>query len=307
MSSGVPGTPPRLVSFGEALTDMVRVEGTTWQAQPGGAGWNVARAAAALRLPSAFAGTISQDCFGDAIWHASTQSQLDVRFLQRVNKPPLLAIVHETHPPQYFFVGTDSADLSFDPALLPTGWDIDLPWAHFGGISLAREPLASCLLALARHLKTRGTRISYDPNYRNAMTPGYRTMLAAMVALADVVKVSDEDLQGLLPEMSTAQALAALHQWNPTARVLHTHGSAGATLWHEGVAVHCPAFAVEVVDTVGAGDASIAGLICSLMESEHADNAQHLRWSSACGAAACLARGPSPPSRVQVARLVQAE
>lgn len=295
----------QLVSLGEALTDMVRVEDALWKSIPGGAGWNVARAAATLGLPSAFAGGISTDCFGDAIWAASEQSQLDLRLLQRVNKPPLLAMVHATDPPQYFFVGSDSADLAFDPLMLPAGWDAGLPWAHFGGISLAREPLAGRLVALAQQLKAQGTRISYDPNYRNAMTPAYRTTLQTMVALADVVKVSDEDLQGLLPEMTQQQARGTLLHWNPTARILQTHGAQGASLWHQGTVVRCPAFVVDVADTVGAGDASMAGLICSLLQTPDHSNEHHLRWAMACGAAACMSVGPSPPTRKQVTWLLQ--
>ncbi len=296
---------PQLVSLGEALTDMVRVGDSAWHSVPGGSGWNVARAAAALGVPSAFAGAISQDCFGDAIWAASEASQLDVRFLQRVNKVPLLAMVDATHPPAYFFVGNDSADLGFEPHLLPAGWDAHLPWAHFGGISLTREPLASRLLALAHRLRAQGTRICYDPNFRNVMTPAYEATLRTMVGLADVVKVSDEDLQGLMPTLTAQDALAALRGWNPTARFLHTHGAAGATLWHLGLATHCPAFVVNVADTVGAGDASVAGLLYSLQHAPGAPDQQHVRWAAACGAAACLGLGPSPATRETVACMLQ--
>ena len=97
---------------------------------------------------------------------AAKRPRLDLRFLQRYDKSPLLAIVHETQPPKYFFVGDDSADLHFDVSTLPTGWEREVRWAHFGGISLARSPLAERLVALAERLKAGGVRISYDPNYR---------------------------------------------------------------------------------------------------------------------------------------------
>jgi hypothetical protein len=60
------------------------------------------------------------DVFGDA--QATDAAGLDLRFLQRHAKSPLLAIVHELHPPTYFFIGDDSADLHFDAAQLPAGW-----------------------------------------------------------------------------------------------------------------------------------------------------------------------------------------
>ncbi|MBC7919388.1 MAG: carbohydrate kinase [Rhodoferax sp.] len=296
---------PQVVSLGEALTDMVRVGDSAWQSVPGGSGWNVARAAAALGVRSAFAGAISRDCFGDAIWTASERSQLDTRFLQRLDKAPLLAIVHATHPPEYFFVGNDAADLGFDPDQLPAGWDANLPWAHFGGISLTREPLASRLIGLAQKLRAQGTRISYDPNFRNVMTPAYLATLRTMVGLADVVKVSDEDLLGLMPTLPAQDALTALQGWNPSARILHTHGAEGATLWHLGVAAHCPAFVVDVADTVGAGDASVAGLLYSLLQAPDAPSHHHVRWAMACGAAACMGVGPSPATREEVTCLLE--
>ena len=142
---------PIFVAAGEALTDMI-VQDTAqqqWHSKVGGSTWNVARTMAALDVPTAFAGAISDDVFGDALWQASEQSQLDLRFLQRYPKSPLLAIVHRTDPPAYFFVGDDSADLHFDAAALPQGWRAHCKWMHFGGISLARQPLAGKLVALA--------------------------------------------------------------------------------------------------------------------------------------------------------------
>src|SRR5438067_13025846 len=124
---------------------------------------------AALDIDSAFAGAISRDVFGEQLWAASAAARLDPRFIQRLEKSPLLAIVHRLDPPSYFFVGDDSADLHFDAAALPPGWVDACRWAHFGGISLAREPLAGKLVALAGQLKAAGVRLSYDPNFRANM------------------------------------------------------------------------------------------------------------------------------------------
>ena len=100
---------PRFVSAGEALTDLIRQQDGYWLARAGGAPWNVARVISALGIPSAFAGSVSRDNFGDEIATLSRESGLDMRFLQQHDKPSLLAIVHETSPPQYYFIGADSA------------------------------------------------------------------------------------------------------------------------------------------------------------------------------------------------------
>jgi fructokinase len=299
---------PRFVAAGEALTDLITQDsgGETWRAAVGGSTWNVARVVAALGVPSAFAGAISTDVFGDALWAASENACLDLRFLQRCPKAPLLAVVHSTQPPRYFFIGDDSADLHFDAAALPAGWMAAAQWVHFGGISLAREPLAGRLLALAEQLHAAGVQISYDPNHRALMDAGYRPTLRRMCALARLIKVSDEDLRGLLPELTLEQALARLRAWAPGATLLYTCGAAGATLFLDGQAWHGRPPAVEVVDTVGAGDASIGALLHGLMQHGRGgqpvavDGGEQLRWALAGGAAACMEAGAQPPALATV-------
>ena len=87
---------PLFVAAGEALTDMIVADGgaTRWHSQVGGSTWNVARAMARLGVATGFAGAVSRDVFGDQLWQASQDAGLDLRLLQRVDKSPLLAIVH---------------------------------------------------------------------------------------------------------------------------------------------------------------------------------------------------------------------
>ena len=280
---------------GEALTDMIHQGGDHWVSRVGGSTWNVARALAALGEPTAFAGTISRDRFGDALWAASEAVGLDLRLTQRVDRSPLLAVVEGGEPPRYFFIGDDSADLHFDPDQLPAGWPDALRWAHFGGISLAREPLAAKLLTLARQLKGRGVAISYDPNYRKLMDERYTPTLQAMAALADVIKVSDDDLRGLFPGLGLDEALLRLRAFNPGALCLLTRGGQGATLFKGGQQADAQAPKVDVVDTVGAGDASVAGLLHSLARHPGRPLRSHLHAALAAGSAACLQSGATPP------------
>jgi len=289
---------PIFVAAGEALTDMIvdDAPATRWHSVTGGSTWNVARAMARLGASSAFAGAVSRDVFGDQLWQASLDAGLDARFVQRVHKSPLLAIVHRLDPPSYFFVGDDSADLHFDAALLPPGWRAGCRWAHFGGISLARQPLAGKLVALAESLKADGVRISYDPNFRALMDEAYDSTLKRMTALADVIKVSEEDLVGLLRTHDADAAFATLRGWNPDACYLYTKGAAGASLHWGDHAWQAAAPRITPVDTVGAGDASIAALAWSMLHAPERDGLAHLRFAVAAGAAACLAAGATPPS-----------
>jgi fructokinase len=297
---------PLFVAAGEALTDMIVADGaaTRWNSQVGGSTWNVARAMARLGVPAGFAGAISRDVFGDQLWQASQDAGLDLRLLLRVDKSPLLAIVHRLDPPSYFFVGDDSADLHFDASALPTGWRGACRWAHFGGISLARRPLADKLVALAEALKADGVRISYDPNFRAIMDEGYDATLRRMTQLADVVKVSEEDLAGLFRSDDTEASLATLRSWNPQAGILYTKGGAGAAFYRGDQAWQVAAPRIDVVDTVGAGDASMAGLAWSMLRSPERDGLAHLRFAVAAGACACLAAGATPPGLEQIEALL---
>jgi fructokinase len=295
---------PRFVAAGEALTDLLAEGPGAWTSQVGGSTWNVARVLARLDVPSAFAGAVSRDVFGDELAAANRESGLDARFLQQLDHPPLLAVVHERHPPRYFFIGSDSADLHFDAAKLPAGWMDAVEWVHFGGISLAREPLAGKLVALARELRERGKKISYDPNFRALMDARYDATLAQMTGLSDVIKVSDEDLRGLFRSSDADAAFAQLRAINPHALYLYTRGEHGASLYQGEQAWHTDALKVKVVDTVGAGDASIGALIYSLLNRPQRDPAFHLRFAVAAGAAACECAGAQPPSLAQVQALM---
>lgn len=279
------------VAAGEALTDLIRMDGDSWVSVPGGATWNVAQVMAGLGVSSAFAGAISRDCFGDSIFAASERAGMDTRFLQRNDKNPLIAVVPETHPPKYFFLGNDTADLAFDPAQLPDGWMDTVKCVHFCGISLVREPLAQCLIKLAEALKARGVIVSYDPNVRALMGPDYRATFWRMCALASVIKVSDEDIITLFGADACDEVLAKIKAQHPDSLLLVTRGAEGAQLYCRGEAWSAQPPAIDVVDTVGAGDSSLAGFLYSLMYRSELSPAAHLRFAIAGGTAACLHRG----------------
>ncbi len=295
---------PHFIAFGEALTELIRTGPDRWRSACGGSPWNVAMAMSTLGQLSAFAGAISNDPFGDEIWRASQAAHLDPRFIQQLARPPLLAVVHEADPPRSFLIGQDSADLHFRPEGLPVGWTRSLRWAHFGSLGLVRPPLAPRLLALAQALKAEGRLISYDPNFRAPpMDPSYDDTLEQMCRLADVIKVSEDDLRGLFRLPDHRSGLAQIAAWNPGAWLLLTRGEAGATLYHGVEEASGLPPRVDVVDSVGAGDAALAGLLDSLMRDAGAPAEVHLRWSLAAGAAACTAAGFAPPPPALVAAL----
>lgn len=294
-------TLPLIVSAGEALTDLVTASGNAWHAHPGGAGWNVARACASLGVPSAFAGAVGQDNFGDDLLHASQAAGLDLRFLQRVPFPTLLAVVYSANPPAYRFLGENSADLHFDPARLPDGWLGAARWLHVGGISLSRWPLADTLLGLIDQARAAGVRVSFDPNARiTHRHPDYPAVFERVARRADLMKFSDEDLAFFFPGQSEADVLRRLRGLNPKAPIVITRGAQGASLYHSAGRADLPATPVQVVDTVGAGDALCAGLLVSATEREGALWSDHLRVGLDAAAAACAHAGAYAPTRADL-------
>jgi fructokinase len=136
------------------------------------------------------------------------------------------------------------------------------------------------------------------------MEHGYEPTLRKMAALADLIKVSDEDLHMLFRGIDEQEALAQVRAMNPQATVLVTRGSSEATL-HVGEQHYCAKPPkVDVADTVGAGDASIGGLLYSLM-SRPGDWPDHLRFALAAGAAACRFSGAHSPSLEEVEDLLK--
>ncbi|MGO0791327.1 carbohydrate kinase family protein [Herbaspirillum seropedicae] len=278
------------VVFGEALTDFIRQPDEQWRAIPGGACWNVARAAARLGVPTGYAGSVSIDVFGAELYALTQAAGLDMRFTQQYAKAPLLAMVTSTTPPDYFFIGDDSADLHFDPQRLPAGWLDDAQVLHFGCISLTREPLASRLLQIAQEAARRNKKIAFDPNWRKLMdSPSYRLLFQQLLSLSHYVKVSDEDLERLFP--GDTNALATLQSLAPQAEILYTLGAKGMQ-WIKGEQViDQPAYRVEVIDTVGCGDASMGGWIASQLRQPDAPAQVHLQCAAAGAAIAASKAG----------------
>lgn len=295
---------PSVVVFGEALTDVVQHTPGHWQGYPGGAPWNVARAMSRLGVPTAFAGSISTDSLGDELAEQSQAAGLDMRFLQRVDAAPLVAIVPSSHPPRYFFAG--AADLHFDVQQLPEGWLGSVQLCHFSCISLARQPLGDRLVEVTRMVKENGKAISYDPNWRNLMDRRYREVtFPTMVELADVIKLSDEDLRQIYPGLNEEQALEELRAMNATAQILFTRGAQGMVLYEDNTRIEQAAIPVEVADTVGAGDASMAGWLASQLLGIQQPQAR-LQFSAGCASVSCAHSGAYAPTRVEVEALVLA-
>ena len=163
----------------------------------------------------------------------------------------------------YAFYDENTAGRMLSEADLP---DVAPTAAFFGGISLVVEPCGAAYEALQEREADRAVTM-IDPNIRPGFITqetAYRERIARMMARADIVKLSDEDLHWLQGSGSIAELARSILETGPQV-VLITRGADGATAYRaSGGEVSVAATRVEVADTVGAGDTFNAGVLASL-------------------------------------------
>ncbi len=249
---------------GEALFD-VFPDGTVIA---GGSPFNVARGLARSGVPTAFHGGISTDAHGEALMRILMQEGIHTQYLVRKNGPTTLVgiCIDAMGQPTYSFTGQGAADKSMTRADIPDLADA-ITVLHFGSLSIVAGTTGDALLALAR--RERHRLISFDPNVRLTAAPDarlWRSRIAEFLELASIVKVSAQDI-GLLWPNADPQAVASAWSIQGPKMVVLTQGAQGATAFAKDICVHVPAKNIDVVSTVGAGDAFQAALLSDLIKS----------------------------------------
>jgi len=310
-----------ILCCGEALIDMLPVTGSqppSWTAHPGGAVFNTAIGIARLGAASGFMSGLSTDAFGDMLRSVLEAEKVDYGLSAISERKTTLAFVTlNDGQASYGFHDEGSALRALAPSDL-RNLPKEVEALFFGGISLVNEPCGSTfesvLLGAAEdHV------IMLDPNIRPAFIPepdAYLARLERMMAKADIVKLSDEDL-----------AWMAWHggsEKDPVRRVLElgaqivivTEGSAGAkAITRSDRSVRVSAWQTDVVDTVGAGDTFNAGFMARLADlgalkkgfvSDLGEETlqKALEYGAAAAALAVSKPGAQPPARDHVEALL---
>lgn len=262
-----------ILCCGEALIDMIPTPtkdgGVGFVPHPGGAVFNTAIALGRLGVQTGMLTGLSKDMFGHQLIDALKASHVDTRHVIKSERPTTLAFVHlQDGHATYSFFDENSAGRMLITDDLPDLPD-EVSSLYFGGISLAAEPGANTYAALLEK-EGKGRAVMIDPNIRPQFISdidAYRTRLDRMMALADIVKVSDEDLNWMVPSpLSLREKVRTVLEAGPNAVIL-TRGGEGATgFLTDGTEVTAPAARVDIVDTVGAGDTFNAGVLAKLYE-----------------------------------------
>jgi len=256
-----------ILSCGEALIDMLPRETEAGEAAfapyAGGAVFNTAIALGRLGAPSAFFSGLSSDLFGDILRASLADSKVDASPAHISDLPTTLAFVTlKGGQASYAFYDENTAGRMLSEDDLP---DLTPEAAFFGGISLVVEPCGTAYETLQAWQAER-TVTMIDPNIRTSFISeeaSYRRRLDRMMARADIVKLSDEDLHWLRGE-GDIDTLARSVLGSGPSLVLITRGAEGATGYTARDEIKVAASPVEVGDTVGAGDTFNAGVLASL-------------------------------------------
>ncbi|MFS2198098.1 carbohydrate kinase family protein [Pseudomonas sp. Pseusp3] len=286
----------------------------SFKAIAGGSPFNVAVGLRRLGVDAALFAGLSTDYLGRRLLQVLQDEGVRQEFLLDFAAPTTLAMVAvgANGSPQYSFRGEGCADRQLQPEHLPA-LGPEVRGLHIGSFSLVVQPIADTLLALVR--RESGKRlISLDPNVRLNPEPDielWRTRIATLVELADLIKVSDEDLHLLYPGQDPAQVIEGWLQ-HRCQLVFLTRGGEGATVFsraHGSWSV--PACSVKIADTVGAGDTFQAALITWLTE-QQLDSVEGvkqlgreqidrmLRFAVQAAALTCSKTGPDLPYRQQL-------
>ncbi len=259
-----------ILSCGEALIDMLPRTSTLGEPcfapYAGGAVMNTAIALGRLGAPSGFFSGLSNDMLGEILTQTLEASSVDTSFCARSNRPTTVAFVKLVNgQATYAFYDENTAGLMLTQDQLPT-LPADVTTLFFGGISLVNDPAASTYAALqARESAARVTMI--DPNIRLGFIAGkeaqYRTRIEGMIARADIVKLSDEDLAWVMGEGDIAALSRQIIAQGPKV-VFITEGAKGARAITATQDRFVAAQKITVADTVGAGDTFNAGALASL-------------------------------------------
>ncbi|WP_323959934.1 carbohydrate kinase [Arthrobacter sp. JZ12] len=298
-----------LTIIGEALIDEVISDTAPLRAHVGGSPLNVAVGLARLGHPTQFLGRFGDDEYGRRIHqHLADNAVLSPLPPDAGPTSVASARLDPVGGAQYTFqLRWELPELASRDSLL-NGTSL----VHTGSIASMLAPGAAEVLALVRQARPFAT-ISYDPNCRPTIIKDVdyaREQAEKFVALADVVKASDEDLEWLYPGQDHRESARRWLSMGP-AVVVVTRGSRGSWAVVERGECEAPAAAASVVDTVGAGDSFMAALLGALVDREldggqrrselhglSVEQVQAVLAFAAAAAAVTVSRaGANPPTR----------
>jgi fructokinase len=304
-----------LIDFVPTVTPTSLEDAPAFKKAPGGAPANVAVGLARLGVRSAFMGKVGDDPFGRFLAETLAAAGVDVApllFTTAARTALAFVSLRADGDREFMFYRHPSADMLLTPEEIDTAALGAARALHYGSISLISEPSRSATLHAIEVAQQAGCLISCDPNLRLPLWPDAahaRDGMLLALAKAQVVKLSDDELRFLTGSGDPAAARAL---WSEnTLLMLITGGAAGCHYLTAATDGHVAGFGVEAVDTTGAGDGFVAGILQGLVRDpglvhDEARLRELCRFANAAAALTTTERGaiPAMPTRDQVHRLL---
>lgn len=289
----------RIWVLGDAVIDLLPEQNNRLMKCPGGAPANVAVGVARLGGDSAFIGCVGDDPFGIFLRQTLLNEGVNTSnmFLTAGHRTStVLVSLDDNGERQFTFMVRPAADLFLSTEQLPAfsrGEGL-----HLCSIALSAEPSRSAALEAIRSVKEAGGWFSFDPNLREDLWPD-RQLLSSLLntafSQADIIKLSEDELATLSPAGDLKTRIDEFTQRFQPALLLITCGAEGVWVWQDGKTEHFSAPRVSVVDTTGAGDAFVAGLLAALAQEDNPlvprQLAKAIQQAQRSGAAATTAKG----------------
>ena len=314
--SGVVCVGDLLIDFVPTATGTGLADAPAFVKAPGGAAANVAVGLARLGVSSAFVGMVGDDPFGHFLAATLAEAGVDVgplRFTTKARTALAFVSLRADGEREFMFYRHPSADMMFTPDAVDTAAIAAAKVLHFDSISLASENPRACSLFAADQARAAGHLVTYDVNLRLPLWPDADTARAGIrtgMAKAQVVKLSDDELEFMTGSRDPSAVRQLWH--DGLSLVTLSRGSAGSTWFTAAAQNDVATHKVAAVDTTGAGDGFMAGLIAGLLAEPDAvakpDQLDRIcRFANAVGALTTLERGaiPALPTRAAVERFLE--
>ncbi|MGI8648092.1 MAG: carbohydrate kinase [Acidimicrobiales bacterium] len=258
-----------VIVCGEALIDLLEQPDGSFLARPGGSPTNTAVALSRLGIRTALVARLAADRFGNLLRTHLTESGVDLFSAVHSAKPTTLAVasLDETKNASYSFYIDGCADGSWSTADIPNALDATDVLVVSGSLALPTPAMAEVMENLLHRAQGQLV-VVFDPNIRPALITDKSTVtnrLDRWITQSTIVKASAEDVAWRWPD-KTIEEVA--HEWieQGVALIVITDGARGAYGYTTSASTRCEAPAVDVIDTIGAGDTFTAGLINWLAE-----------------------------------------
>ncbi|CAM8893759.1 unnamed protein product [Rhodiola kirilowii] len=316
-----------VVCFGEMLIDFVPTvsgvslaEAPAFKKAPGGAPANVAVAVSKLGGSSAFVGKVGSDEFGYMLAEILKDNNVDnsaMRFDKKARTALAFVTLRDDGEREFLFFRHPSADMLFSETELDIKLIKQATVFHYGSISLIDEPCKSAHKTAMRVAKESGAILSFDPNLRLALWPSEdaaRDTIMSVWNQADLIKINEDEIRFLTHDEDPYDDNVVLTKlFHPNLKILLvTEGAKGCRYYTKTFKGTVHGVKVKAVDTTGAGDSFVGGLLYKLASdiNLHEDE-QKLRdaitFANVCGAITVTGRGaiPSLPTKEAVLNMLK--